>query len=403
MPTYEDLRNYFQETAILRDAAKEASKVPIVRGYALDVDPLWSLAYDIEDGIADLSGDIWLRLYYLENFGVAPNAFLIPELASHIYLLGQRFQGYRRRNLFRSLKLWEKAQKLGPNGIDRRLPVTMTIVHRQLRSPIEVNPKEDSDYEALRHLMLIASRAPGMVRVEERPPARLALASGDAIQIGGRKSGTLGGVLTDTKSGDLFGVTCAHVAKSGDVVTDGSGAAVGSCSANTTLIALPSAKSCDPENLATPNPAPGNGPDLNMLDCALVKLTASISRPTIATVARTLTQGQNVVLQGAKSTTRHKLGSLCLSYQFTDSGQDYCFRDAIELLPQPFGPFGGWLGKLMTRIPTQGDSGGWVLTDNHPCDWAGMFFAEDGNRGFAIRATWVHAWAQRAIGSTLTV
>jgi hypothetical protein len=139
-----------------------------------------------------------------------------------------------------------------------------------------------------------------------------------------------------------------------------------------------------------------------MLDCALIDLQTPVTRPKIVGVAKSLTSGQDVNLTGAKThMTHHKLGSLCLSYCFSRGGLDYCFRDSIELIPQPWGPFGGTFGRMMTTVPVQGDSGGWVLTDDQPPAWACLFFGEDGNRGFAVRASWVHDWAEKETGTTL--
>ncbi len=98
-----------------------------------------------------------------------------------------------------------------------------------------------------------------------------------------------------------------------------------------------------------------------MLDCALIKLSAGITRPAISGVVTVLSPGQKVVLTGAVTkTSYHHLGSLCISYAFTGGGQDYCFRDAIELLPWRHGLFG------RKTVPTQGDSGAWVLSDAQP-------------------------------------
>ena len=40
MPTYDDLRAYFQESTPLQNIARTAAIVPIVRGFTLTVDPL---------------------------------------------------------------------------------------------------------------------------------------------------------------------------------------------------------------------------------------------------------------------------------------------------------------------------------------------------------------------------
>ncbi|KEQ08275.1 hypothetical protein GV67_00040 [Pseudorhizobium pelagicum] len=118
---------------------------------------------------------------------------------------------------------------------------------------------------------------------------------------------------------------------------------------------------------------------------------------------RHLTIGQDVTIDGAAGRTRCKLGALAISYAFSKGGTDYCFRDAIELKPQPRLPIGGALGHLTAAMPTQGDSGAWVLTCDATPVWAGVFFGEDGMRGFAIRSAWAHAWAEQVTGTTLRV
>lgn len=400
MPTYEDLRAYFNESSKLRDVAERASRVPIFMGVALDVDPIWALLHDEQEAlIAWPPSD--------------PQRFALPadlsDLDEWVFQTdipiwwNTRYQGYRRRNLFLPVKRWDQLIDRYRAQRERdRLPVLMTIVHRPLRAP--KSPERNEDAEALRELVLLIRESNlASVRIEERPPARLSLAGGDKISVGGTRSGTFGGLLRDSVGSREYGVTCAHVAGTGDTVSDGI-QSVGKCVADSTRVALPSGKGCDPANLAMPNPYPGNGPDVNMLDCALIHMSIKAPSHKLAGIAPSLTQGQNVVLHGGfTKSTKHKLGSLCISYQFTEAGQDYCFRDAIELIPQPWGPVGGAIGQLMTTVPQQGDSGGWVLTDTQPTDWAAMLFGEDGTRGFAIRATWVHQWAEKAAGAVLTV
>lgn len=279
----------------------------------------------------------------------------------------------------------------------------MTIVHRPVLPPLLGRRTTDSDDEAqVRSLVKIASESDGLVRIEERPPARFAFTAGDKIQAGSRRLGTLGGVLKSASGSQAYGLTCAHVAVQGDQVYDASGKLIGLCTADTNPIALKVGLVCDPVNLKAPSPSPGNGPDLNMLDAALVDLNAPIQQPTLAGVAQSLSQGQNVTLTGAATgVTHHKLGSLCLSYCFHQGISDFCFRDTIEIWPVSWSPFGGRVGQVMSKVPAQGDSGGWVLIDGQPPVWAGVFFGEDGYRGFAIRASWIHAWAEKSTGIAL--
>lgn len=404
MPTYDDLRNYFQESGQLQAIAKAASAVPIVTGFTLDVDPFWAFLYDIENDLATWPSEVDMPRNWHERLEVLDKLFYWGRLYGNLFALqlGTRYQGYRRRDLYKKVKMWERLEsRYRP---PRLLPVKMTIVHRPLQPTLNPGKEEADDQEQLRRLVVLVRESPVSALVEERPLARLALASGDGIQVGNGKSGTLGGVLDDVVNSKSYGVTCAHVAVAGDAISDASGNPIGTCNADTTRVALPRGTVCDPVNLTVPHPVPGNGPDLNMLDCALFELTVSVSHPQIAGVARMLSPGQNVTLRGAVTgTTHHKLGSLCLSYSFNQGGNDFCFRDAIEILPQSWGPFGGTLGQIMSTVPTQGDSGAWVLTDDQPPNWAGVFFGEDGHRGFLIRASWVHDWANKTIGYNLTL
>jgi hypothetical protein len=360
MASYEDLRKYFDESKLLQQAVRSAAEIPIVTGFTLDIDPWWSYSYDVENDLVDRTQTPPWRSdpRFFRSDGEPRNVLLPPD------------RGYRRRDLHKPIPGWEK-----------RLPIVLTVVHRPLRA------SQEGDTGLLQQLVRAMREAGAAVRIEERPPARLALASGDQITVSPAASGTLGGVLKD-QAGASYGITCAHVAQTNDDIYDAANNKIGVCTADTARVPLASHQVCDPVNLAAPSPSPGNGPDLNMLDCALMKLSAKVAHPSIAGVAPALSPGQSVTVTGAVTgTTRHWLGSLCLSYGFASGGQTFCFRDSIELVPQPSGVLG------RTIVPTQGDSGSWVLTDDQPPEWAGLFFGEDGKRGFAVRAKWVHDWA----------
>jgi hypothetical protein len=51
LPTYDELRAYFDNPEALTNLARPAAEVPIVRGFSLDVDPIWTCFYDAEDGL----------------------------------------------------------------------------------------------------------------------------------------------------------------------------------------------------------------------------------------------------------------------------------------------------------------------------------------------------------------
>ena len=408
MPTYDDLRSYFDESQQLQEIAKNASYIPIVGGFTLGVSPLWALAYDMEEGLSSLTRDGWHRLanYYEHGIHYDLN-YGASDVDFEIWVAGGLYLGFHRRDLNRKVKLWDGFRSELSSKSMSPLPVTLTIIHYPLRGPRVA--ADDSDVNAthlLQKLIDIVRDGRGAVRLDERSPARMVLQSGEKIFSDAGAMGTLGGVLMDVRNDVAYGVTCAHVARSGDLITDRKKNLIGRCVADTGAVILRKSLSCDPVGLRMPSPAPGNGPDLNMLDCALVKLERSspVRQCAVWGISSQLTQGQGVELHGGSTgVTPHSLGSLCLSYQFSDGVGSYCFRDVIELRPRPRGPLGGPIARLMATVPRPGDSGGWVLTNSQSRDWAGMCFATDGTRGFAIRASWVHQWAELAVQATLRV
>jgi hypothetical protein len=400
MATYEDIRAYFEDSGRFKEVVSTAAANPIVTGFTLDVNPFWSFLYDLENGLIDSQPWNWdafwenVRLWrsgWWRSVGSGP--FFPFPMSRNV-----GFQGFRRRNLSAKVAVWEEAMAgLGINGPIS--PLILTVVHRPLRSHEGEKNDSPDDQTQLQTLIRGLNERGADIRFEERPVARFAGAT--AIAGKGNSTGTIGGILRD-KSGNCYGITCDHVATKGDIVSDSAGTQIGKCIASTKRVLLTKPNACDPATLRVPQPFPSNGPDLNVLDCSIIALQKGSTASNIAGLA-TLSSGQDVVLDGAKTNqTRHKLGSLAIGYTFRDGSSDFCFRDSIELLPQPRGPFGGTLGSWLTTMPTQGDSGGWVLTNDQPPRWAGMFYGEDGFRGFLIRAQWVFDWAENEVGHGLT-
>ncbi|MDZ7927137.1 MAG: hypothetical protein U5L46_08675 [Agrobacterium sp.] len=396
MPTYEELRAYFDTSEAMTQLARAASEVPIVHGFTLDVDPLWMLLYDLEDGVIPESERY--RYDYLLEHRPLRDLWGVPF--THPYWPIQLpYQGYRRRDLNRKVSLWNPIPHPFESG-----PVVMTIAYGPLKTPEKraASAEDEGDLAALRDLTALVNRSPAYARIEERPRARLAFSGGDEITNSAGDTGTYGGTLTDARK-KKYGMTCAHVANTGDDIFDVSGKRIGTVKHHTKLHPLPARTVCDPVVLPMPSPYPGNDPPVNMFDFSLIELTTAPASSSLGGVAASLTSGQNVTLRGKSGLYKCKLGSLAISYAFTDGSSTYCFRDQIELRPQPTLPIGGALGHLVTPVPTQGDSGGWVLTDDATPLWAGVFFGEDGSRGYCSRASWAHDWAEKQVGKTLSV
>lgn len=409
MPTYDELRDYFERQEGLREVARSASSNGVVLGFTLNVDPVWALFHDVAAGLLDRRVLRWIDyLGYDEarhvDFGDPTNS-----LAKFWWSPVTFLQGYRRRDLKFEDAEWRGFQDYCKSRDGReRLPVRLTVIHRGIPTPMVGDERSEARFESdelssIQKLIEVVSNSYVAVGIEERPEARFAFDAGDLLNASGGKSGVLGGVLTDAGAGRSYGVTCAHVVAKGERVSDRSNSDMGECVAHSTRVPLGHPQVCDPVTLQMPVPYPGNGPDLNALDCALVELKSAVTMPSLAGIASALTPGQSVVMNARGKRMRFRLGSLALSYRFTDGSADYCFRDAIELLPQSRFGLGGALGALTAMMPTQGDSGSWVITDETRPVWAGMFFGEDGRRGFAIRASWIHTWSERVTGTTLRV
>lgn len=408
MPTYEDVRTFFDQSTPMRDVARRAAELSIVTGFTLQIDPYWRLAYDLDEG-----------LYNWAGLDPRSHARLLRMIAAAERDCEQwdapvpYFAGYRRRNIQRPVRSWMSfAGRWKKHFGKKRDPIVLTVVHRPARTPLRNGTSEggDGDYdEQLRRLSSILLESPLWVRIEERPRPTLAFSTGDGIATSQGRGGTLGGVLNDAAGSPTLGVTCAHVAGPGDRIMTRAGAHLGLCSRHSALAALPPGASTDPTAYGVPSPYPGNGPEVNMLDCAVVELAAPIPGPDLAGTCGRLSQGQSVRLRGAKTSLSCSLGSLAISYAFDvprpgAGGRDtYLFRDAIEIVPQPRLPIAGKLGRATAGAPKKGDSGAWVLTEDNPPAWAGMLFGTDGHRGFMTRASWVHDWAESATGQALHV
>ena len=395
MPTYDDLRSYFDDSDALRTLCSDVSDLSIVEGFTLTLDPVWVLLYDLEDrhGRAHRDPHLLHRLiWHLDEYPDVPISWATYPL--HPWYDHPSEPGFRRRDLKREVQEWARFIKEDPNRSSPE-PIILTVVHRPLRSPRVSEETSEADAEEVRRLWRIADASPLRVRVEGRPPALLSFSAGEAIKA--TTNGKLGGLLAPTTRSVHYGVTCAHVASEHDPVTDVAGTSLGTCVAHSHLALLPPGTSCDPASHTYPNPSPGNGPDVNMLDCALVELASPATAQSITGIAAELSPGQTVRLQGPVARRRFTLGALAISYKFSDQGGDYLFRDAIEVLTEP-----RVLGAIGIGLPTQGDSGAWLATEESSPIWAAMLFGEDGTRGFAIRASWIQQWAERRTGHTLS-
>ena len=173
MASYEAIRDFFDHSDELQGIARRAASIPIVSGFTLDVDSSWIVAFDRASGLMN-----------------------IPEPRRTEYELDGRFfssrvVGYRPRDLNAKLPDWEShAEGFYKQYGKKLLPIVLSVIHRPLRS---AGPGEEAgDFRLLQQLVRAVREASVAVRIEERPRARLAFASGDEIAVNPGKSGTLG-------------------------------------------------------------------------------------------------------------------------------------------------------------------------------------------------------------------
>jgi hypothetical protein len=379
--SYAEIYAYFLESTRLRDLVSTAAEVAIVTGFTLRVDPYWAMRYDAE--VLGLDPDEW-RAKLLRGLGDWR-----WEETYAAWWTAVSTSGYLRRDLWHGHR-W-----------DERGPILLTVCYRPGATPAVFGAEDDVDFpRQLARLAAIVNGSGANARLEERQPARL-VRHADPI-VAGSEAGVIGGTLR-SESGGLFGVTCAHVAKTNDEVVCSRGSFRGTCTAHTPLVTAPPGRPLDPAALAPPYPKPGNGPEINMLDAALVSLPGGTRSRSPCLVASDLSEGLRVVVTRERRTEHCRLGSLCLSYSMHSRGERYCFQETIEVVPEPRFPLAGRLGRMFSFPPRRGDSGGWVITEENEPRWAGLLFAADDRRGFAVRASWVHQWAEAQLGERLAV
>lgn len=229
--------------------------------------------------------------------------------------------------------------------------------------------------------------------IEERPLAVLAAQPGGYVQ--GAYPGTLGGYLQDQK-GNVFGVTCAHVAPAGLSVTDAQGARLGNVVHASTSTPTLAGQLC---NLSTVG--------ASTMDVSLYSFPSSTSRSNCTGPSTHYGSGQVAQMTGSHSKGPHNyfIDGIGLIQTLHHHGQDYCFSGLFRITTRPTQWLPQIIGLAFTPNPVQGDSGAWILsqgTGSQP-EWIGMMIGIDQLDGFALDASLVLAWANSATGSTLSV
>lgn len=221
--------------------------------------------------------------------------------------------------------------------------------------------------------------------LEDRARTVAAMQPGDKISE--TLPGTGGGFLSDGT--DLFGVTCAHVARLGNLVRDHKGEAIGPVVAASPLSVNSAGTLCRPDSR-----------DANEMDAALFEYPAPAPPPSGLVVSSAYGSAQRALMRGAVSggPNSYYFGSLGLTHtvDIADAGtglyRPHCFHLLNSIRPVAgFWPWACWPNHRAQR----GDSGAFI-TDVNGALWFGMLCAVDGTEGFFLDATRVLEWIRRA-------
>jgi hypothetical protein len=298
------------------------------------------------------------------------NFDLFEQLALQTAAIGERHLQFPHFDLQTMPKGWDGIAEryFEDKPMVRRTPLLLTaMVHRDLFG------KDDKEVGGLGEMI---RSCPLPAIIETNHDARLQLAAGDGI-VSGHATGVGGGFLFDAQSNDIYGVTCAHVARLNSNVTDQAGQLIGLCAAASNLATNVNNLACDP--LAASGAAP-----INDLDAALVRVSKTVPSTRLRP-ASTLRESQTIdVWRSGMPARRFQIRSLAISFQLlhTHGGQTdkYCFRNLVELYSR-------------SAVTQASDSGSWGYTLGS--DWAVMVVGGDPISSFAVRASHVLDWACR--------
>ncbi len=217
--------------------------------------------------------------------------------------------------------------------------------------------------------------------------------------------GTLGGFLKD-KDGNIYGVTCAHVASLNNQSVfqpakydSSNNREIGK------VIFASDLNFCSSQSPCSPESSEGN------MDVTLIKINdhencefgvhelGKINKPK---EFKDINQGMKVEFNGRTTNERKQLtiGGLCVSYKIAyeqDSVSKYaCFTNLVELRSIPFKLLG--TNYYVQDSPVRaGDSGAWICSnDSEGYSWCGMLISGDADRGYFLSSEHIIKWLDKS-------
>jgi len=221
------------------------------------------------------------------------------------------------------------------------------------------------------------------------------LVGGVSIGISATDYGTLGGLLRETNTGRIFGLTCAHVAKEYSAVVqpafrDGGKLPI--------IGTVRYANHLQPFPLGVPATAPYQVGNSN-LDVALIEIAPNIASDLhvlhLGKIAGTLQAGYLTQAMATEWTGRScghrtslQIGGRVKYYNLPNAdGVTYCYENLFELREPSI-----WRNILNSPVRA-GDSGAWVCTPTAiGLAWCGMIVGGDRYIAFAQEAESIENW-----------
>jgi hypothetical protein len=386
----------FSERAEVRRVIDVAMDSDAVQGVVFELDPGWLAAWRIEESFGPRRFEILLEPWWprrmpvrywslrdrLEQLGLSPH--WIPSkipTASDVEKwqppYWKEYQNETWRNVFDS-------------PVIIKICLIPPLPERERGIPRFENENLNIVYETRPRAQLFAGST----------KAHNPLVGGISIGVGPDDYGTLGGLLRDNQ-GKRYGLTCAHVATTGEDVfhpakADGSTHAkrIGKVALHGGLKICPAKSPCSWR---------ATGSYVNDVDVALIEIDPALSskhevfKIGAVTGIRSgdkLVQGMAVELTGRsaghKSTL--ELGGNGKYYKIPDGrGGEYCVRNTIELTEPSY-------YRNITSSPVdEGDSGAWVCAPAAAgeYDWCAMVIGGTGFTGIALESETISDWWRR--------
>lgn len=230
------------------------------------------------------------------------------------------------------------------------------------------------------------------IRYRFSPPAQAQLGPGSIAS--GADVGTLGGVLEDSVTHRLYGMTCAHVAGGNNASVDeidnkGNVIATMGQVVDSTLPAAGAGR-------CNAHAQPKAGLDVALIDLGnapSVQVATALSTAPIANVD----QDDPVAFVGGRSgTVTARVAAATLWKQVDIAGQTHCFGDLFAIgHRQP--------AYVLQAVSQGGDSGTWIFEDpptqSANTHWLGMLIAGDRqqNQTLACYGEHLFAWARQGL------